>query len=55
MPLINCEINLVLSADTAANGATKFALADTKLYDLLMNDNAELLQQLKSGYKRTIK
>ena len=52
MPLINYEINLVLSA---ANGATKFAMADTKLYDILMNDNAKLLQQLKSGYKRTIK
>ena len=56
MPLINCEINLnltwsekcVLSNDTKA---TTFAITDTKLY---VPVNAKLLEQLKSGFKRTI-
>ena len=63
MPLINCEINLiltwsdkcVLSNDTKA---TTFAITDTKLYvavvTLSTQDNAKLLEQLKSGFKRTI-
>ena len=38
--------------------ATTFAIADTKLYfpvvTLSTQDNANLLQQLKSGFKRTI-
>ena len=39
MPLINCEINLILTcfADcviSAANETTKFAITDTKLYFL---------------------
>ena len=66
MFLINCEINLILTwyADfviavcTAVNQATTFA-TDTNLYapvvTLVTNDNAKLLQQLKSGFKRTIK
>ena len=37
MPLINCEINLILTWSTdciisSATGETKFAMADTKLY-----------------------
>ena len=63
MPLINCEINLiliwsdkyVLSNDTKA---TTFAITDTKLYvpvvTLSTQDNAKLLEQLKSSFKRTI-
>ena len=63
MSLINCEINLiltwsdkcVLSNDTKA---TTFAKTDTKLYvrvvTLSTQDNAKLLEQLKSGFKRTI-
>ena len=63
MPLINCEINLiltwsgkcVLSNDTKA---TTSAVTDTKLYapvvTLSTQDNAKLLQPLKSGFKRTI-
>ena len=63
MPLINCEINLiltwsakcVLSNDTKA---TTFAITDTKLYVLVAalspQDNAKLLQQLKLDFKRTI-
>ena len=63
MPLINCEINLILtwSEDcviSSATGATKFKIANTKLYVLVVTlstqDNAKLLQQLKSGFKRTI-
>ena len=63
MPLINYEINLiltwsekfVLSNDTKA---TTSAINDTKLYvtvvTLSTQDNAKLLQQLKSGFKRII-
>ena len=39
-------------------GATKFKITDTKLYvpvvTLSTQDNEKLLQQLKSGFKRTI-
>ena len=63
MPLINCEVNLILtwSKDcviTNSTGEGKFAITDTKLYvpvvTLSTQDNAKLLQQLKSGFKRTI-
>ena len=63
MPLINCEVNLILtwSKDcviSSATGKTKFKITDTKLYvpvvTLSTQDNAKLLQQLKSGFKRTI-
>ena len=63
MPLINCEINFILtwSEDcviSSATGATKFKITDTKLYvpfvTLSTQDNAKLLQQLKQGFKRTI-
>ena len=61
--LINCEINLILtwSANcviSEGNRVTTFALTDTKLYvpvvTLLAQDNAKLLQQLESGFTRTI-
>ena len=63
MSLINCEINLiltwsdkcVLSNDTKL---TTFAIIDTKLQvpvvTLSTQDNAKLLEQLKSGFKRKI-
>ena len=64
MPLINCEVNLILtwsrkcvivSADDANQNST-FAITDTKLYVPVMTlptqDKAKLLQQLKSGFKR---
>ena len=63
MPLINCEVNLILKWSptciiSAAIGETKFKITDAKLYvavvTLLTQDNAKLLQQLKSGFKRTI-
>ena len=62
MPLIDCEVNLILtwSRDcviTSSNGAGKFAITKTKLYvpvkTLSTKNNAKLLQQLKSGFKRT--
>ena len=66
MPLINCEINLMLtwpstcvivSTNIGAQNAT-FAITDTKLYvpvvTLSTQENAKLLQQLKSGFKRVI-
>ena len=63
MPLINCEVNLLLtwSKDcviTNSTGERKFAITKTKLYvpvvTLSTQDNAKLLQQLKSGFKRII-
>ena len=63
MPLINCEINLILTwsencVTSSAIGETKFAIADTKLYvpvvTLSTQDNAKLLEQLRSGFKITI-
>ena len=66
MPLINCEVNLILtwSADcviiytNAANQVPTFIITETNLYvpvvTLSTQDNAKLLPQLKSGFKRTI-
>ena len=63
MPLINCEVELLLtwSKDcviTNSKGEEKFLITETKLYvpvvTLSTQDNAELIQQLKSGFKRTI-
>ena len=63
MPLINCEVNLTLTWSstcviTNSNGAGTFAITDTKLYvpvvTLSTQENTKLLQQLKSGFKRTI-
>ena len=63
MPLVNCEINLILtwSEDcviSSTTGETKFKITDTKIYvpvvTLSVQDNAKLLQQLKSDFKRTI-
>ena len=61
--MINCKVNLILtwSKDcviTNSTGTGKFEIKDTKLYvpvvTLSTQDNAKLLQQLKSGFKRTI-
>ena len=62
MSLINCEVNLLTWSPTcvisSATGETKFKITETKLYvpvvTLSTQDNAKLLQQLKSGFKRTI-
>ena len=61
--LINRKVNLILiwSRDcviTNSTGAETYAITETKLYvpvvTLSTQDNAKLLQQLKSGFKRTI-
>ena len=66
MPLIDCEINLILTwsanifiiVNTIDGQVPTFAISDTKLYvpvvTLLTQDNVKLLDQLKSGFKRTI-
>ena len=63
IPLINCEVtfhlnwseNLVICE---VNRPTTFAMSGAKLYVPVVTfstrDNAKLLQQLKSGFKRTI-
>ena len=64
MPLINCEIELILtwSADyviiytDVANQNPTFTLTETNLYvpvvTLSTQDNAKFLQQLKSDFER---
>ena len=63
MPLINCEVNLILTWSstcviTDSNGAGTFEITDTKLYvpvvTLSTQVDTNLLQQLKSGFKRVI-
>ena len=63
MPLMSCEVEPILtwSEDcviSSATGETKFAITETKLYvpvvTLSTEDNAKLLQQLKSNFKRKI-
>ena len=66
MPLINCGItldldwsgNCVIVATNEAAQATAFSITDTKLYvtveTLSTQDNGKLLEQFKSGFKRTI-
>ena len=63
MPLISCEVNLILTRTPAcvissAIAKTKFKITESKLYvpvvTLSTQDNAKLLQQLKSGFKRAI-
>ena len=63
MLLINCEVNLILtwSKDcviTNSTDAGKFEITNTRFYvpvvTLSTQDNAKLLQQLKTGFKRKI-
>ena len=63
IPLINCEINLILTWSTnRVNVSTiieiTFEITDTELYvplvTLSTHDNSKLLQQLKPGFKRVI-
>ena len=63
IPLINCEINLILTwSDKCVlsndRKATTCAITYIKLYvpvvTLSTQDNVKLLQLLKSGFKRTI-
>ena len=61
--LIKCETNLILTwpedcVIPSVAGETKFKTTDKKLYVpvviLLTQGNAKLLEQLKSGFKRSI-
>ena len=66
MPLINCEIELILdwSANCViiytdvANQVPTFIITESNLYvsvvTLSTQDNAKLLPQLKNGFKRTL-
>ena len=63
MPLINSQIltwsaNFFIIDDPVNNQVLTFELTDTKLYVLVVTlstqDNAKLLQQLISGFKRTV-
>ena len=66
MPLINCEAELILNWSAncviiytnVANQVPTFTITETNLYvpvvTLSTQDNAKLLLQLKSGFKRTI-
>ena len=66
MFLSNCEINhdlnwykkCVIEATSIADKGATFSITDTKFYvpvvTLSTQDNAKLLQQLKSGFKLTI-
>ena len=66
MPLINCEVNLILTwsptyvlvATVIPNQNATFAITDTKLYvpvvTLSTQKNTKFLQQLNSGFKRVI-
>ena len=66
MPLINCEVNLILPwsstfalvATGVHNQSATFAITDTKLYvpvvTLSTQENTKFFQQLKSGFKRVI-
>ena len=66
MPLINCEVelisdwsaNCIIISTNVANQVPTFTITETNLYvpvvTLSTQDNAKLLPQLKSGFKRTI-
>ena len=66
MPLINCEIELILTwsrnsviiSTNNANQIPTFTITETNLYvpvvTLTTEDNSKLLPQLKDGFKRTI-
>ena len=66
MTLLNCEVELILNWPAnciiiytdVANQISTFTITETSLYvpvvTLSTQDNAKLLPQLKSGFKRTI-
>ena len=66
MPLLNCEVELILTwsenyviiSTIIANQNPTFTITETNLYvpvvTLSTQDNAKLLPQLKSSFKRTI-
>ena len=63
MSLVNSKINLIVtwssnSVTANSTGEVTFAITDTTIYvpvvTLSTRDNVKLLEQLKSGFKRTI-
>ena len=63
IPLINCEFNLILTWSsscviTNSTSAGTFEITDAKFYvpivTLSTQDNSKLLQQLKSGFKKSV-
>ena len=65
MPLINCEVNLILTCSSTgvivstnnANQNATFTITNTRIYVPVVTgtqENAKLLQQLKSDFKRVI-
>ena len=66
MPLITCEVNLILTWSAnciiiytnVANQILTFTITETNLYVPVVTsstqDNVKLLLQLKSGFKRTV-
>ena len=66
MPLINCEVNLILTwsptcvliSSNVQNQNATFEITDTKLFvpvvTLSTQENTKFLQQFKSGFKRVI-
>ena len=63
MQLTNCEVNLILTWSSTfvisnSTGEKTFYKTDTKLYTSVVilseEDNTNFLQQIKSGFKRTI-
>ena len=66
MPLVNCEIELILTwsrdsviiSTNIANQVPTFTITETTLHipvvTLSTQDNAKLLPQIKNGFKRTI-
>ena len=63
MSLVNSKINLIVtwssnSVIVNSTGEVTFAITDTTIYvpvvTLSTRDNVKLLEQLKSGFKRTI-
>ena len=66
MPLINCEINLILNWSANCiliyggidNQVPTFAITDTKVFVVVVTlstqENVKLLDKLKSGFKITI-
>ena len=66
MPLINCEVEIILTwsenyvviSTNVANRNSTFTITEVTLYvpvvTLSTQDNAKLLPQLKSGFKRTV-
>ena len=62
MPLINCEVNLILTwssscvliATSIPNQNATFAITDVSVVTLSTEENTKFFQQLKSGFKRLI-